>query len=273
MGRTDKRARTRTQSTARIQRRPCCLFVYALVILSLLQCACSQNMDDGDEFVRQVLKEEEEHYESFAHDDDAYAESAEEARLKAEAAAAEEERLVHARAEQIRLQREAEFEAELARMSEEQQKAAKKQKKKDARIVRQVLKADRKKKLYAVLGLRNYDIQIGPLTLFRADTGAIRRAYRTRARLVHPDRNRDGRAQEAFIAVENAASVLSDEEQRELYDEEVRLARQLQRNEMKRRANSVKNAIAKIFNKVVWVFRRIFGPFATPIFIMGCLMI
>jgi len=229
-------------------------------------------VDDGDEFVRQVLEEEEEHYGDTHEQPDS--QRAEEARLEKEAfKRAEEERIAQELAEQVRLQREAEFEAELARMNEEQQKAAKKQKRNDARIVRQVLKADRKKRLYGVLGLRNFDIHIGPLTLFRADTSAIRRAYRTRARAVHPDRNRDGRAQEAFIAVENAASILSDEEQRELYDEEVRLARQLQRKEMKQAANTVKNTIGKYLNRVTWVFRRIFGPFATPIFILGCLMI
>lgn len=224
--------------------------------------------------MRQVLEEEEDHYGEEAYADDEYNQKAQEARQEAEAfQRAEEERMERERAEQIRLQREAEFEAELARMNEEQQKAAKKQKKKDARIVRQVIKADRKGRLYALLGLRNYDIHIGRLTLFRADTAAIRRAYRTRARAVHPDRNRDGRAKEAFIAVENAASILSDEQKREVYDEEVRLARQQRRDDMKRTANTVKKTLLKGVNRVTWVFRRIFGPFATPIFILGCLMV
>ncbi len=267
-------------------RRP---FAYALVILVLLlallsqHCAGSQpatdedGNDEYDEFVQQVLDEEEAHYSDGAHFDrhgGTNDDEQKEARLHAEA---EKERMAReeqrAAAEQVRLQREAEFEAELARMNREQQKAARKQKKRDARIVRQVLKADRKGKLYAVLGLRNFDLHIGPVTLLRCDTGAIRRAYRTRARAVHPDRNRDGRAQEAFIAVENAASVLSDEEQRGAYDEEVRLVRLQHRSEMKRHATSVKNAISKNVSRVIWVFRRIFGPFATPIFILGCLMV
>jgi curved DNA-binding protein CbpA len=236
----------------------------------LFQLSCAQE-DEGDEFVRQVLQEEEAHYETtHTTEPDSHTEQA---RLEAEAfQKAQEEQIARERAEQIRLQREAQFEAELARMNEEQQKAAKKQKKKDAKIVRQILNADRKRRLYAVLGVKNYDIHIGPWTILNTDSATIKRAYRTRARAVHPDRNRDGRAQEAFIAVENAASILADEAQRQVYDEEVRLKRQQQRNEMKQAANTVKNSIGKYINRVTWVFRRIFGPFATPIFILGCLM-
>ncbi|OEU08798.1 heat shock protein DnaJ, partial [Fragilariopsis cylindrus CCMP1102] len=47
----------------------------------------------------------------------------------------------------------------------------------------------------------------------------IRKQFRTRAMQIHPDKNNDGRAQEAFIAVENAASILSDKQQRNIYDE------------------------------------------------------
>jgi hypothetical protein len=236
-------------------------------------------MDDGDdEFVRQVLDEEAADHGGF---DDRYdhagfedPHSEEEVRLKAEAhRKAEEERIASELAEKVRLQREAEFEAELARMNEEQQKAAKRQKRKDARIVRRILSAATKGRYYRVLGIRNWDIHLGPLTLLRTDTQAIRRAYRSRSKSVHPDKNRDGRAQEAFYAVENAASILVDEQQRNLYDEEVRLARKQRRDEMKQAVNMVTNVIGTNVGRVIWLFRRILGPFATPILVLGCLLV
>jgi DnaJ domain len=248
--------------------------------MSLLQCLFAQ-MNDGDEFVRQVLEDEAAYYNGGfedRHDDDhagikdPYSE--EEARLYAEAhQKAEEERIANERAEQIRLQLEAEFEADLARMNEEQRKAAKRQKRKDARIVRRLLKAAKNKRYYRVLGIRNWDIHLGPLSLLRTDAQTIRRAYRSRSKLVHPDKNRDGRAQEAFYAVENAASILGDEQQRSLYDEEVRLVRQRKRDEMKQNVKMVTDVIGTNVGRVIWLFRRILGHFAAPILVLGCLLV
>ena len=52
--------------------------------------------------------------------------------------------------------------------------------------------------------------------------------------LTHPDKNRDGRAGEAFIAVENSASILSDEGLREKYDAQIRIARSKNRDKVKK---------------------------------------
>jgi curved DNA-binding protein CbpA len=61
---------------------------------------------------------------------------------------------------------------------------------------------------YAVLGV--------PKT---ADTGTLRRAYLSKSVQVHPDKNNDPRATEAFQRIAEAWNVLSDETTRAEYDE------------------------------------------------------
>jgi hypothetical protein len=224
--------------------------------------------NEYDEYVRQVVEEDQEAHGS-AYD---YRNPEESIRQQEDARQAEQARMERERAEQIRLQREAEFEAELARMNVEQQKAARKQKRKDAGIVRRILRAAAKKKHYAVLGLRNWEIKVGRFTLFKLDTKDIRKAYRKTALLVHPDQNRDGRANEAFVAVEESASILSDENMRAQYDDEVRLRRIQRRQQMKTVFAKVYGAFHANVARGFWVFRRIMGPFATPLLILGCLL-
>lgn len=61
-----------------------------------------------------------------------------------------------------------------------------------------------------------YDI----LNLTRADATAkdIKKAYRKLSLQYHPDKNKDSDAEEIFIQIAKAAEVLSDVEQKELYD-------------------------------------------------------
>jgi predicted nucleic acid-binding Zn-ribbon protein len=232
----------------------------------------AQIIEDGDEFVRQVLEEEQQYGFDNRYDQNSYSE--EDARSKAQAQRQEqEERIAHERAEQVRVQRETEFEAELGRMNEEQRKAAKRQRKRDARIVKRILNAGNKKRYYQVLGIYNWDIHVGPFTLRKTDSNKIRQAYRNQSKMVHPDKNRDGRAQEAFYAVENAASILGDEEQRKVYDDEVRLARLQRLEEIMQVLNMVVDLIKTNVGRVIWLFRRILGPFATPILVLGCLLV
>ena len=120
-------------------------------------------------------------------------------------------------------------------MDEAARKKALQQKKKDHRMVQAVLKAAKKEDWYGVLGLSSWGIRIPSrdiklpfkgislkvpgLTLKGAPTDKdIKKQFRIRARQLHPDKNRDGRAQEAFILVEHAASLLQDPEQRAAYD-------------------------------------------------------
>lgn len=51
-----------------------------------------------------------------------------------------------------------------------------------------------------------------------ADAATIKSAYRMKALLYHPDKNKDADAEERFKAVAEAFEVLSDPEKRELFD-------------------------------------------------------
>jgi hypothetical protein len=123
-------------------------------------------------------------------------------------------------------EREAAFTAEIAKMTAKERKVACMQKKKDVRIVHRILRAANAKHAnhYAVLGLRNWELITSSCTfklvslafrfpevaLFRISNEAIQEAYHILAMAVHPDKSRDGRAEEAFIAVENSAFILTE---------------------------------------------------------------
>lgn len=187
--------------------------------------------------------------------------------------AADEEKVAQEVAEQHRIERERQFEADLAKMNVEQQKAARRQKKIDARVVRDVLKASKGGKLYAVLGLRNWEMKVGPLKLLKVTTRDIKKAYRNRARAVHPDKNRDGRAEEAFDALEKSAAVLTDAELRADYDRRARVSRQKQR---KKKVQFVMDSVGtgrRYVMMVVGVAQRVVGPFSTPILVLGALIV
>jgi hypothetical protein len=198
-------------------------------------------------------------------------------------AEAEEQRLLEQELERIRTQREAAFERELAKMNEEQQKEALKQKRRDARVVKRILRAARTGNYYRVLGLLNFEstlgpfsifgYQLGPFTFFRIGPKDIKKAYRSRAMQTHPDKNRDGRAQEAFFAVEESASVLGDERLRVEYDFSLRYAWIQRRDRVVSIFMMLVNGVRQQISRAVWVFRNLLGPFATPMFIIGCLMI
>jgi len=259
-----------------------------LVISTIFLPAKFIKADDYD-YVKEVLEDDESHSygEDYMYTDDYY----EQQRLQQEEAErqrqSEEERLAREKVDRIAAEREKDFQAELARMSEEQRKAAIQLKKKDSRVVRSVLKAAKKNNLYAVLGIRNWNLQIPsrdikianfkftiPGIVFNLTSlKAIKKAYRKRAMAVHPDKNRDGHAQEAFIAVENAASILSDKRLRDKYDEEKKLSRLERREESK---DLVFNGLAKVMSALRMIFqaiRIVLGPFTTPVLIILAVLI
>lgn len=184
--------------------------------------------------------------------------------------------------ERIRLKREAAFEADLKKMNEEEQKRAQQQKKKDAKIVNRILKASKADKHYAVLGIRNFEVQlgpyymlnfsIGPLVLFRVKTKAIKRVYRNLARTVHPDKNKDGRAEEAFHALEQSAAILTDDKQRQDYDKKIISAR---RRKTKYAVDSVMRVSHVAWSQTTSTLKttkKVLGPFSTPILVVGALI-
>jgi DnaJ-domain-containing protein 1 len=268
-------------------------------VVALLLCvSCTVAQDDDYDFVKEVLDEDKDNYDDDITDDDDVNDQEpapetreeemhrkrKEAELKREA---EEERIVREKAERIQEEREAAFAADVAKMTDEQQKVARKQKKKDARIVRKILRAAKNDNHYAVLGLRNWELQIPSRTiklvnkvlripgiaLFHISPKAIKKAYRKLAMTVHPDKNLDGRATEAFIAVENSASILTEETKRIEYDDMVReIWRERRELAGKRVFESVDGTI-RFSGQIVQVFRRVLGPFALPVVILGALLI
>ena len=212
-------------------------------------------------------------------EDDLKKKEAENAKKKA----AQEEEKASQEAERIRMKREAAFEAELKKMNDEQRKKAQRQKARDAKVVKRLLKAHKAGMHYAVLGIRNLELQLGPFyffnfslgpwTIFRVKTKEIKRVYRNLARTVHPDKNRDGRAEEAFHALETSAEILTDEKKRSDYDKRI-IATRRRRN--KRAVESALGVSQLAWNRSLSSLRlakRVLGPFSTPILVVTALII
>jgi len=268
----------------------------AVVVAACFLNACllavpaeAQQEPTGSEFVDEILQEEKEHYGERHYDDPYYDDADREAEYQRKVEeqerllAEEEERIARQRAEQ----RERAFQQELSRMDEDQRKAAQKQKKRDSKIVKRVLRAAEKGDLYASLGLSYREIVIpsrsigvGALSIsipgFRVmhiPSKSIRKAYRKMSMLVHPDRNRDGRAEEAFIALENAAAILSDEARRAEYDDQLRAARRKRRHDAMQVVVKAMDGVARTTGRTVAVFRKVLGPFAFPVLVIGSLLV
>jgi hypothetical protein len=187
----------------------------------------------------------------------------------------------------IQEEREAAFEAKLAKLNEAERRKEKQKKKSDAKIVKKVLKAAQSENPYAILGLTNWEIhiperfirwgklsvRIPSMVLFRIPSKAIRKKYRVLATKVHPDKNRDGRATEAFIAVENAVSTLSDETERAHLDSIIMKSRQDKVDCIVRVSNKVVHRSSHTVLGVTKFAHRFVRPFAVPTLIISSLLI
>jgi len=287
------------------------VLLFLLAVLCLPQTAMAQQLhqqqqqasnDDYAEFVQQVVDEDREAQHDMndyaAMSDEQYErqqhellrrQQAEEERIRQQQEAMEQERN-----QRIQQEREAAFEAELAQISDDKQRAAaKKQKKRDAAVVQRVLRHAAKGNFYAVLGLRNNRefhfpggqgssstsvlirlwkrLRLPQLALGHVSAAHIKRAYRECAKATHPDKNRDGRAVEAFHAVEHAATLLLDSNARASYDAAVLEQRQLQRARVRRTLSAGWEQCAKVLRRVKRVFGRL-GPLALPLSILGVLI-
>lgn len=236
---------------------------------------------DYDEYVREVLEEDQDnhHANEYYHEDSYYEKREAQQRIQ-------EEQRAQAEADRVAAERERAFQAELDRMNSEQQKAALKQKKVDAKVVKAVLKAAEQNDLYKVLGIRNWDwkiparelnilgfsMTIPGVTLKDTTMKDIRKAYRNRAMSVHPDKNKDGHAQKAFIVVEETASILSDQSRREEYDQEIKTIRWERRQVQIELVSGVTDSIWKTTRGILKAAHTVLGPFATPVIIIGALI-
>ena len=251
--------------------------------------------DEYTEFVQQVVEEDQQQHHGddgsdYATLTDQEFERQQEEMLRREQA--EQQRIRQQQDERnrrIQEEREAVFEAELAKLSDEKQKAAaRKQKRRDTAIVQRILRHFDKGNLYAVLGLqyRNllaFHLRIPGCTLpigtYRLETPQIdmlhftvtpvhiKRAYRERARAVHPDKCRDGRAVEAFRAVEQAATILLDSSTRAAYDAQLAERRRAQRARLRQYLRVGGEQMGRILRRVQSVFQ-LLGPFALPVSIL-----
>ena len=193
-----------------------------------------------------------------------------EAFAKEHAAAKEEAK--KERAEKIAKERDAAFQAEIERARDEKtRKNLKRQKAKDANIVKKILNNGKQGNHYAVLGMRCQwgEIQLGPLKFCSVKNSEIKRAYRKIAKLVHPDKNRDGLAEQAFDLLEKSSAILLDEKQRKEYDVKLKLQRKDRFQSGVRTVDDTWNALVKVLTTL----KKVLGPFATPIFILTALII
>ena len=251
------------------------------------------NADVYDEYVKEVLEEDEGNHQHendhYSHEDAYYERQKAQQQDADKRKRAEEERIAQEQADRVALERERAFQAELERMNTDKQKAALiRQKKNDAKVVKSVLKAAQLEDLYQVLGIRNWNIKIPSrsiriplvgrsvtipgITIKETTMKDIRKAYRNRAMAVHPDKNRDGRAQEAFILVEESASILSDNLLRQQYDKQLALSRRLKRDSQMQLVSGVLNSLKSSLLGFLKAIRVLLGPFATPVIILGLLM-
>lgn len=186
---------------------------------------------------------------------------------RAEVMSAEEE-AAKKKADEIAQKREAEYLAKLDKLKDEKQKKAlKRQKRRDSQMVKRILRNSENERHYSVLGLKCKwgEIRIGPFSFCQTTAGEVKRAYRTMAKVVHPDKNIDGRAGEAFNALEKSAALLMDPEKKKWYDSMLN----------RQRADAFDKGIVFLKN-VLYSIRTIFkmlGPFATPIAILLALII
>jgi DnaJ domain len=285
---------------------PTTMGVIVVAAAASVRTAARPSDDDEDDYVRQVLEEDQLLYhDGYHHDDIRDGEGGyqmptgeeERRRLQAEAEKEEEERTARERADRIAAERERQFQAELDRVDDDVRRAAlMRQKRTDRRRVEAVLDAAKRGDLYGVLGIRfrwnvrvpalqvnvplpgrflggGLRLRIPGLALATTTERDIRRQFRIRATQVHPDKNRDGRAQEAFIAVEHAASVLSDGPQRASYDEGLRRVRADRNRARTLIVAGAVNAAWRVGLRVVGGTHAVLGPFLTPVLILGFLIL
>lgn len=187
--------------------------------------------------------------------------------------------------ERIRLQRETAYEIQLQQMNSEQRNKAKKQKSIDAKIVSRIIKYYKVQKYYSVLGISNMEIQLGPYYIFNGHftlgpyrllhipTKEIKRIYRNIAKLVHPDKNCDGRAVEAFHALEESAAIVTNDKLRAEYDRRLVALRRHKNEEIKRSIAHVCLLGWKKSRVSYQLVKHILGPFMTPILVITALII
>ena len=249
---------------------PCPVLLLSITLICLLFLSPAL-ADPNYEYVREVLEEEAEFHgqdNSYYHEDSkpAQDETSESSRRAQE--------------------RDAEFEAKVQNLSRQEQKKARQKKKQDARLVSCLLRASGNRDYYAVLGLSRKQalsqsipqwlrrlVPSEKLRFFDLSASDIRKAYRSMATRVHPDKNHDGRADRAFMALEDAYSILSDKNQREEYDETWSFQSWDGWNDRQTRVVQTTQATLMTVVRVVTMVKKVVGPFAVPVGILAAVFL
>lgn len=231
--------------------------------------------DDDMQYVRQVLNEHENDnpYDNAYSTEEDYQRHQQESRQRQ---AQQAQETAHRRAEE----REAAFEQQLSQLASSQdRKRARQQKRQDARIVQRILQAFSRQDYYAILGLARRAAvsrrvppwipqQVLPPMCRAISKADIKHAYRNMGKRVHPDKNRDGRAEQAFVALEEALTVLYDDARRQAYDQEC-----LKTNRGRVKIHPILRRTHRVLAQTVGTARKFVGPFAVPLGILAVVFV
>jgi DNA mismatch repair ATPase MutL len=167
------------------------------------------------------------------------------------------------------------------------------QRKRDAKIVHRILKESQSNNHYEVLGLRNFalpklripkltitiiprqfTLNITAIDVFRISENKIKKAYRDMAKLVHPDKNKDPRAVEAFLLVEKSAAILLNATTRAEYDMLMQYQQHRQRAKLYLQIRQGIERSLRILSAVLRTGTKVFrlGPLTMPVVILVALI-
>jgi hypothetical protein len=172
-------------------------------------------------------------------------------------------------------QQEGFVDASVAHMGQEDKKKLQKQKRIDRSLVRRVLNSAKRDLHYDVLGLRTrWNHPLFDVILWKRITHKdIKRAFYKMAKLLHPDKNLDERAEEAFIQLERSAKILLDEVSRSEYDTKIATERKERRKIQVQIMKKYFNLFIRRSSHAASVMIHVIRPIYAPVLILGALLI
>jgi len=200
------------------------------------------------------------------------------ARLKAEEGKSERARMEaerereveEERKRKVREARDRKFEDDLKRMDKQQRDKARRKRKDDAKVINKILNAG--EDLYSIMGIKGtwWNPLSNPTSISQS---GVKKRYRNLARKIHPDKNRDSGAEEAFDIVQDAYEVLSDKMKKREYDRKRERMRVNKREERKEMVNEGAGKVWGTARVVCKVVSTVLGPASTSFFLLGALII
>lgn len=174
------------------------------------------------------------------------------------------------------------------KLRKKQEKQERKRQREQKNIIRNIIKASKNGEYYKVLGLKFWEVKVMGgkkyIPIINPKTKDIKRAYRKQARYVHPDKNRSSTRGgdeneideytliEAFDALDKASAILMDEQLRQDYIEQLRSHKNQIQEQRRAFRKHILDTVTGNLGNFVNMTRRIFGPFFTPIVVLGVLI-